>query len=121
MCEVNWVHHFGPISSTIRSRRLVLLHLVGQKISIPRRLRGGEQPVPRKPVEKTFGFQAAAIPAQEMNNRAFGLRELRGREVDGVEDEDQLYSGPDPMPLVRTPPESCAWCESLPVGRCREE
>jgi hypothetical protein len=25
-----------------------------------------------------------------MNNRAFGLRELLGREIDGVEDEDQL-------------------------------
>ena len=32
----------------------------------------------------------SAILAQEMNNCAFGLRELRGRETDRVEDEDQF-------------------------------
>lgn len=32
----------------------------------------------------------AVIPAQEMNRLAFGLLELLGREIDGVEDEDEF-------------------------------
>jgi hypothetical protein len=51
-------------------------------------------------------MRAAVIAPHEMNNRAFGPRELLGREIDGVEDERS----------VRAPPESCAGCESMPVG-----
>jgi hypothetical protein len=68
----------------------VLLHFFGEQVSVARKLRGREQPVPRKPVEKTWGFQMAVIPAQEMNRLAFSLPELLGREIDGVEDEDQF-------------------------------
>jgi hypothetical protein len=68
----------------------VFLHLFGQQISIPCRRQGRKQPVAREPVEETWGIQAAVIAPQEMNNCALGLRELRGREIDGLEDEDQL-------------------------------
>lgn len=89
----------------------MLLHLFGQQISLSRKLRGREQPVPRKPVEKTCGFWTAVIPAQQMNNRAFGPRELMGQESDGVEDEDQFGHRRQRV----------AGCESVPVGRYREE
>jgi hypothetical protein len=68
----------------------VLLDFFGEHVSVARKLRGREQPVPRKPVEKTWGYEMAVIPAQEMNSLAFGLPELLGREIDGVEDEDQF-------------------------------
>jgi hypothetical protein len=46
-----------------------------------------------------------------MNNRAFGPRELMGQESDGVEDEDQFGHRRQRV----------AGCESVPVGRYREE
>ena len=75
----------GPIISARsphRSRRLVLLHLFGQQISIPRRPQGRKQPVAREPVKETWRFQVAVIAPQETNNRAFGLLRAAGARIE---------------------------------------
>jgi hypothetical protein len=68
----------------------VLLRFIRQQIPIPRRHRRREQPTPCNPVDKAWSFQTTTIPPQETSNRAFGLRELLRRQIDPVEDEDQL-------------------------------
>ena len=78
-------------------------------------LKDENKPVAPESVKKTWGFQVAVIAPQETNNRAFGLRELQRREIDGVEDKDQFGRWFDHRA------ESRGRCESLQAGRCREE
>ena len=68
------------------------MQLLNQKGPIHDRPQRRKQAVAREPVEGSREFQAAIVAKEEAGERAFGLRELFGREIDGIDDENQMRS-----------------------------